>query len=275
MLKKIKEIEKNRLPSNYLSTVDKKLEKIEEKIASVILFGSFARGDNTQISDVDLLIVFKDNAPNTLISGMDKTLTKIENKYDYIEQPEGLLEKLIYSLKRKTGMFVSHFVCKEEDIRKRNFSKMFSTEKFFSSLIAPADLVLNNMGEDGIALYGKPLNKSLKKSIKIGSMVKSLFMNLLTALGSAVISPFYKKTTELSTEAVKWSLLATHQFLTQQSGGVNEAIKFLKKHDIYTSETLEEFKSLRNRLRENPLFIFKVLPLIIKMHFEAIKHRGI
>ncbi len=275
MFKEIKEGSKRKLPSKYLNAVDEKLEKIEDRIAAVILFGSFARGDNTEMSDVDLLIIFKDSAPDALVSEMDGILTKMENRYNYLEQPDGFLEKLIYSLKRKTGMYVSHFVCKEEDIQNRDFSKIFSTERFLSSLIAPADLVMNNMGEDGIALYGKPLNKKLKQPIRINSIVKSLLMNLLTALGSAVIAPFYKKTTELSTEAVKWSLLSIHQFLTQRSGGVNEAISFLKEHGIYTSETLEEFKSLRNRLRENPRFIFKVPPLIIKLHLEAIKHRGL
>ncbi len=275
MFKEIKQVKESKRTSEYLSSVDEKLEEVEEKIVSVILFGSYARGDNTEMSDVDLLIVFKDNVPDRLLSEMDEILTEMEKRYNYAEKPNGFLEKLIYSLKRKTGMFVSHFICKEEDLRRKDFSKIFSTEKFLSSVIAPSDLVLNNMEQDGIALYGKPMTRNLKQPIEVGSMIKSLFMNSLTAIGSAIIAPFYKKTTELSTEAVKWSLLSIHQFLTQRSGGVNEAISFLKRKGIYTSETLEEFKSLRNHLRENPLFIFKVPPLIIKLHLEAIKHRGL
>lgn len=272
MFEKLSDSKKKKLPTNYLNSVSEKLEEVEDRIASVILFGSYARGDSTNVSDVDILVVFKDNAPDSVVSEVDKILTELENRYDYTERPEGFLENLIYSLKRKTGMFVSHFICKESDLKNRDFPEIFSTEKFFSKLIAPADLVLNNLSQDGIALYGKPISQNLNRPISTGSMIKSLFMNLLTALGSAIIAPFYKKTMEISTEAVKWSLLAAHQFITRRSVGVEESIKFLKKHDIYSSETLEEFKSLREQLRENPLFIFKVPVLVIKIHLEALKH---
>jgi len=227
------------------------------------------------MSDVDLLIVFKDNVPESSISKVDDKLTEIEKEYNYIKPPDGILEELIYSLKRKTGMFVSHFICKERDLKEKDFSKIFSTEKIMSSLIAPSNLVLNNMTNDGTILYGKNPIEGLQQPVSILSMVKSLIMNLMTSIGSAVIAPFYKKSTELSTEALKWSLLAMHQYLTENSEGVNEVISFLKHHDIYTSETLEEFKSLREKLQENPVFIFKVPPIIVKLHFQAIKQRGV
>lgn len=274
MFNKTKELEESQQSSEYLTSVARELEKIEEKISSVILFGSFARGDNTEFSDLDLLIVFKNNTSEEIISNINKTLTELENRHDFFEQPEGILEKLIYSLKRRTGMSVSHFVCKEEDIKKRNFCEMFSTDKYLSFLIAPGDLVLNNIGEDGIVLYGKPLTKELPRPVEISSMLKSLIMNLSTATGSLAIAPFYQNALKLSAEAVKWSLLAIHQYLTQRSGGVEEAISYLKKYEVYDSKTLEEFKSLRTQPRDNPLFIFKAPSLIIKLHFEAIKYRG-
>lgn len=274
MFNKTKELEESQQSSEYLTSVARELEKMEEKISSVILFGSFARGDNTEFSDLDLLIVFKNNTSEKLISNINKKLTELENRYDFLDQPEGVLEKLIFSLKRKTGMSVSHFVCKEEDVKKRNIPEIFSTEKYLSYLIAPGDLVLNNIGEDGIVLYGKPLTKELPKPVEISSMLKSLIMNFSTATGSLAIAPFYQNALQLSSEAVKWSLLAIHQFLTQRSGGVEEAINFLKKYEVYNSKTLEEFKSLRTHPRDNPLFIFKAPLLIIMLHFEAIKYRG-
>ncbi len=227
------------------------------------------------MSDVDLLIVFKDEVPQDFISKIDNSLTEIEKDYNYVKSPEGILEELIYSLKRKTGMFVSHFVCKERDIEERDFSEIFSTEKIMSSLIAPSNLVLNNMTSDGVILYGKNIIEKFKQPVSILSMVKSLIMNLMTSIGSAIIAPFYKKSTELSTEALKWTLLATNQYLTETSEGANEVIQFLKNQGIYSSETLEEFKALREKLQENPVFIFKVPPIIVKLHFQAIKRRGI
>lgn len=261
--------------SRYLNSVGKELENIEEKVASVILFGSLARGDNTEMSDVDLLIVFKDEVPDSIITEIDNSLTEIEKDYNYVKPPEGILEELIYALKRKTGMFVSHFVCKKKDIKETDFAKIFSTEKVMSSLIAPSTLVLNNMTNDGIILYGKNLIGEFKQPVSIHSMVKSLIMNLMTSIGSTIIAPFYERSTEISTEALKWSLLASNQYLTEESEGVNEVIRFLKKQGIYSSETLEEFKALREKLRENPVFIFKVPPMVVKLHLQAIKHRGI
>ena len=68
--KTIKKTQRNILPfpvSNYLSPVEKKAlaelkEKIKEKYpdAEIILYGSKARGDYNKNSDIDLMIIIKD-----------------------------------------------------------------------------------------------------------------------------------------------------------------------------------------------------------------------
>ena len=70
-VKNNKNIESNTLPvyfSNYLSPMEKKAlselkEKIKEKYpdAEIILYGSKARGDYKEYSDIDLMIIIKDN----------------------------------------------------------------------------------------------------------------------------------------------------------------------------------------------------------------------
>ncbi len=70
-VKNNKNVESNTLPvyfSNYLSPMEKKAlselkEKIKEKYqdAEIILYGSKARGDYNEYSDIDLMIIIKDN----------------------------------------------------------------------------------------------------------------------------------------------------------------------------------------------------------------------
>lgn len=268
------ELKGNKRASNYLKAVISELKKVEEKVVSVILFGSLAKGGTTKLSDVDLLVVLDDESTPGLISKIDETLTKIENEYGYGESPEGFTEKLVFCVKRRTGMFVSHFVCRERDFKDKDFPEIFSTEKFLSSLIAPGDLVLNNLGQEGKILYGKNLLDDLDRlATGVSSLIRSLLMNLLTAISTVLILPFYRKATELSAEVIKWSLLAVHQYMTRHTGRVDDAINLLNRLGFYDPDVLDRLKYLRSHMEEDPLFVFKAPQVVIGIHMKGLSQR--
>jgi len=48
------------MADDYLEISKKIKEKFGEKVANIILFGSYARGDYSEESDIDILIIVKD-----------------------------------------------------------------------------------------------------------------------------------------------------------------------------------------------------------------------
>ena len=70
--------------SDYLFEISKKLrKKFGDNIVKIILFGSYARGDYSAESDIDLLLIVKDDS----IADIEDEIRKII--YSFIPAVEG------------------------------------------------------------------------------------------------------------------------------------------------------------------------------------------
>ena len=70
---------------------------LTEKFDEIILFGSYARGDNTEYSDVDLVLVVKEALSKTEKEKLTNLLSYFSLKYDLvlvcIDYPKAIFEK--------------------------------------------------------------------------------------------------------------------------------------------------------------------------------------
>lgn len=73
------------------------LKILEEKLDEIILFGSYARGDNTRYSDIDLVLVVKEALSKTEKEMLTDLLSHFSLKYDFvlvcIDYPKVIFEK--------------------------------------------------------------------------------------------------------------------------------------------------------------------------------------
>ena len=87
-------------------------------IVSIILFGSQLylnenQNESTEISDCDLLIIFKDGVSNNLIRKVDRYFVALEYKHNFRKENTNIVNKIASFINQTTGMFVSHFNQKE------------------------------------------------------------------------------------------------------------------------------------------------------------------
>jgi uncharacterized protein len=107
---------KDKLIGKILSDVSHCLESIySNKLKDIILIGSHARGDSTDGSDIDILILLED---------MDDPISEMENYFD-----------AIWELDLKYDTLISIIPLKDEDYKNRNTPLILNARKEGFSLL--------------------------------------------------------------------------------------------------------------------------------------------
>ena len=202
--------------NNYLKQVISFLSSYfsrDSDIVSIILFGSHAAGYARPISDVDLLIVLSDTISNSQIKKASQYLEWLEIQENLSTPPDNsLFNRIFRILNRQTGMFVSHFLCRRENIINAQFHKIFRVSAI-STLLAPNQLVLHSIYLNAVTLWGEHLIDFIKQSrFSLTQVLKSYMMNTVQVFGSLTLNFFSSQTTKRSMEAVKWSLYSCYVY---------------------------------------------------------------
>src|SRR5712692_699037 len=192
--------------NSYVESVISLARRTKE-IVSVIVFGSFAKGGFSGSSDVDLILVVSDTCSPGAMRDLNDVLEARAIKLGLSRARRSLGDKILSALLTQTGIFVSHFVTRESDLLKLDFSRIFHTNRILASMIAPKNIVLAGALSHAKTIFGKNL-LPVGEPMRLGSeqLARSMIMNLLLAGGAVVVSPFVGRATELSLEAAKWSL---------------------------------------------------------------------
>ena len=157
-------------------------------VSHIILFGSVARGESNGNSDLDLIVVLKDNRTK-------RQVERIINPY------RGNL------IERSTGMFKS-FVCSEKDFIEQRFSSIFSTNPLMTYLLAPTSIVFKGIARDAKILYGNDLISKWDTRIKSLDILKAILCNFLLAVGAIPVFIIDRRAClKFSAEAEKWAYI--------------------------------------------------------------------
>ena len=246
-----------------------------ENVVSIILFGSYARQDFTDNSDVDLLIILSDEfykrKSRAYFKRLEELSLAIELKHDLKIKRTGVITAILNVVEKTTGMFVSHFICRKSDWEKQIFFKIFGVNSFLSTLIAPGDIVLKNMSQSHLFLYGKEQLPRIKK-IKLTQIIKSLIMTELIAVGSIFIFPLWRNVVKYSLEAFKWSVRNSFLYLSDRHASMGRIREFFTKTAV-SERYFDEFLSLRNQFKRKFWFTARCPIQIFKIYVAAIKYR--
>ncbi|MHA1669418.1 MAG: hypothetical protein ACTSV5_02445 [Promethearchaeota archaeon] len=274
----------NKQSMNYIKDIVNLINKEIgiNKIVSIILFGS-QRPDqeNTSVSDCDLLFIFKNRVSNWHIRDIEKYFIALEIKHDFRDAKSGILHYMLSVLQNTTGMFVSHFLTKERFWKDMIFHKIFRVNRVFSAIFAPKNIVLGNVIQNSIILYGDDLRRVIKPNIhaSISEMLRSMMMNLFISFFSILIGPVrVLNGMKYQLEAIKWSLKASNFYCFGDTEPLLQIIdRFVSFEKTKKQEKTRQFFTDFLSLRDTPLNSFRFMarcPIrILKIHGKAIVYR--
>jgi len=252
------------------------------KIVSMILFGSQrAKSEVTEVSDCDLLIIFKDRVSNHHIKEIEKYFIALEIKHKFREYNTKLTKKILGVIQLTTGIFVSHFLTKRKYWEEGNFHKIFRVNRVFSAAFAPRNIVLGNVLSNSATLYGDDLRDNLRSKLQITfiEMIKSTIMNLMISFFSIVISLFRKlDPTKYQLEAIKWALKASNFYCYRDAETLETITKrFISFEKPRFQKRAQRFYSKFINLRKSPLedmnFMLRCPIRIVRIHLKAIAYQ--
>ncbi len=250
------------------------------KILSILLFGSqkSKNKENTDISDCDILIIFKDRVSNRHIKEIERYFIALEIKHDFREFNSHLFNKILFVIQQTSGMFISHFLTKKKYFINANFHKIFRVNKVFSKLFAPKRIVMASVIDNSEMLYGEDLRTSIKHEVDIPpfDMIKSVIMNLMISLFSLLISPLKSSNSiKYQLEAVKWAIKASNYYIFEDSKSLEEIIRrfvLFEKYPFFKRRALNYYKrflNLRKDLQLDLGFMLRSPFRIVKIHVKG------
>ncbi len=274
-------------PENYLKDILHILvNKFGEDLISIILFGSFAEGYYSKgVSDVDVIVVLSNSCQKEDLESARATISSIEKRYNFLQTGSGFADRILSLSSEHTGMFLSYFVCREIDILRGDFSRIFFRNRFLfllSDAIVPKNIILTNIFKRYKVIYGRNLVLEAKiNDIVFTDIIKCFIINFTLSLAAIILYPFSDKATKYSMEAMKWSLINCRTYIKKKSTNLNESAEYFRKNRIIRAY-INELMDLRKCYRNNKYFAIKLPFRIICIHsvtllasIDIIKLRGL
>jgi len=258
--------------NEYLRDVIQLLEgHLQDRLISIIIFGSLVKGYSTEVSDADILIVVSDDCNKKEIQYLHRLIAAYEVKHKYLVPPKGLVPRILYSIDKSTGMFISHFITRKRDFLKGNFSRTFQVNRLMAKVLAPNQIVYGSVLSRARLLYGENIIKEVKPpNVQITQLFKSILMNMITSLFTLFIYPLTKRATLYEMETAKWSFLAAYYYVNHDSPPLPVLLKFFLDHEISTAY-INRWVALRKNYRPDPKFGLLTPLNILKIHTAILK----
>ncbi len=237
------------------------------------MFGSLVKGYSTKVSDADILIIISDDCTKKEINYLHRLIMAYEIKSNYLVPPRGLVSRILYSVDKSTGMFISHFIARKKDFLKGNFAQTFQVNKLIAKVLAPNEIVFGSVLCRAKVVYGQDIIKEANfPNVSMMQLFKSILMNMITSLSVLFIFPLTKRATLYEMETAKWSLLAAYYYVKHDSPPLPTLLKFFLDHNI-SSKYVKRWIFLRNNYRPDHKFGFTTPLNILKIHAAVLKQR--
>ena len=262
----------------YLMDINRLIMKFIgfDNVYSILLFGSYARGEYNANSDCDLLIILKDEfleeKPYSFMRKLEQIFLSLEYKHQLKFKRSNLINSILNVVEKTTGMFVSHFLTRQSYWERQSFHRIFNVNRLLSILLAPGDIVLKNMSNSYIVVYGENPKARFKSRIGFRQQFKSLLMNEFISICSLAIYILGKTSIKYSMEAFKWSIRNSYLYMFDKPAELKRIMNFFKKTGI-SQKTFEKFIRLRREFYPDITFALKCPWLALKIHLIALKYR--
>ncbi len=258
--------------TSYLHDVIQLLENfLKNRLISIIIFGSLVKGYSTKVSDADILIIISNDCTKKEVSYLHRLMMSYEIKYHYLIPPKGIVSRILYSVDKSTGMFISHFITREKDFLKGSFAKTFQVNRFLAKVLAPNEIVYGSVICRAQILYGEDLIRKAKvPNVSSIQLFKNLLMNTFTSFAALFIYPLTKRATLYEMESAKWGFLGAYYYIHHDSPPLPTLLQFFLDQKIST-RYLKIWAALRKNYKQDPRFGLLTPINLLKMHLAVLK----
>lgn len=180
----------------------------EDSVRSVFLFGSAVRGEATEVSDLDLVLVLEEQVSDGEVAAVGRRCRRLAREHlDGAARAHSLLERI---LERQTGMFRTGFVTRIGAVENGEFHAIFDTSRLVY-VVAPWRTVLASAFRSGVTVYGPDVAPDWRRIDDPRQRTgRELLRSLVTTLPLALFQLPYvlvsRRATSYSMEAAKWAL---------------------------------------------------------------------
>jgi predicted nucleotidyltransferase len=244
----------------------------EDKVVALYVFGSVIGEEYSSNSDCDLLIVLNDEATLKQINYIKGLLESLEVKHGLRSLDSSILGKILRAIERSTGMFESHFVCRKTEVLKGSFTRVFSTNRLMSKLLAPSSIVFGSVLSRVKKIYGQDvLKEATIPKPTFFTLLKSLAMNLFLSLFTLILYPLTSKANKYEMEAAKWSVIASYYYLRKRNPGLTEVLNFFTRLGL-SKYYFTRFLQLRNNYQNDLKFGLATPLYVLKIHITTLSY---
>jgi hypothetical protein len=255
---------------------------------ALFLFGSLSHArDNANCvdgtSDVDLLVIVKDEVSNQARKAWPELDALQQLFANNASKRPGIIPSILRVVERQTGMHESIFLTRERDFKEVRFSSIFKTNKILSWLLAPASIVFGSALCHMTRVHGNVAIEAAVRSMRstigqvkhvLPDLVRSLLMNVILAMGAAVLLPVTRRATRYAVEATKWSMYAATYLMIGERPSKPGQKRFFSMLGV-NATFLDRWMELSQHYAPDVKFTLATLWNVIKIHALGFKIKKI
>jgi predicted nucleotidyltransferase len=234
-------------------------------VESILLFGSSVSGGTTEVSDIDLIVVVSDTAPEAYQDSVRSICNDLSREYLSTEASSS--SQIEQWINRWTGMFQTGFVSSREEIESGCFSEIFDTPNFVY-YIAPWRTVLASVFDNVQSLYGPKIQPDwdslgYPRDHLYQELIRSFLMNISLATIQIPYSFISSNAALYSQESYKWTIYNCSYYINKKPArSLGEALSTIPS--FFSCH--ERFEQLRNEPKNDYKFVV-LCPLCVMLIF--------
>jgi predicted nucleotidyltransferase len=238
------------------------------QLVSVILFGSAATGGfSGPASDVDLLLVLRDDASREDRRRLRDDVARLEAHYGFREvspRPRGALEEFVERIMANVRSF---FVCTRGDLLSGHVARMLDLRPMQALFVDRA--VIPSIVASAVTVWGEELLAHIPMPPIRRFDVFMAFQGLLSqVLLSAAVFPMLPGATKYAMGALKRSVHNCFFCYHARTAPLEEEVEFFQRR-LGPSRTLAQLIALRREYRRSFPFVVRCIPTLARLHLRT------
>jgi len=172
---------------------------LADNLVSMMVFGSYARGDYNKDSDVDLIVVVKEKTKDVI-----KRLVRLE--YELSIKAKNWVDLQTSKFLNLIGFKKNIFLFDEKEFANKKFN--FCDSKLLAKLLIPKGFIWTNIKNEGEVVYGKDLLVDLEPTVGVWDTIKAPLPGFGACFTACFLLLFNKrKAIELAQTGLRWAYM--------------------------------------------------------------------
>lgn len=255
------------LPAAVSRHLDAVTAACGSSLVSLVLFGSVASGDSSNVSDVDLIVVLQDGTPSETVNRLREAIALLEVQFGFRPIQSAGSRGWRWRVERATGHLFSCFVCTRAQFLSGDAAAILGLRRWEAPFVDR--IILASIVASAVTVAGEDLVPQVPvPPIRRADVLKALFAFVCRIVLSAAVFPVLSDATKFAMGALKHSVRSCYFCYHRRSAPLNEEIAFFNRR-FGTSRTLLDLMALRRQYRPSFWFILRCFPAVVSLQLRT------